>query len=246
VRIGHLVERVGATDDGSDLIAGQQVEQIGNGSGQELGPAQQVREPEADDPVLCAIRLAGAIGVGGWRPAIPKTASRPSGASAARLWSNTDPPVISRTMSTPAPPLASRSASRRLSVVESTATSAPRSRASWRLSSSTRWRSPARAPPLGELHRDRADPAGRGVHDDALAGLQMGAGLEQVPGGSALDEGREAAPSSTPSGIGTSEWDRSDALRVPAAADQPEAAPAVRTTYDDLAPGMSGSFCLAR
>ncbi len=59
---------------------------------------------------------------------MPNVASRPSGASAARLWSKTAPPVISSTMSTLLPWFASRSAAVRSSARESTTTSAPSSR----------------------------------------------------------------------------------------------------------------------
>ncbi len=76
--------------------------------------------------VLRAIRAAGLDRASAaCAPAIPNTASRPNGASAARLWSNTGPPVISSTTSTRRPPLASRRAAVRSPAVESTATSAP-------------------------------------------------------------------------------------------------------------------------
>ena len=73
-------------------------------------------------------------GVDGVRLAMPKVASRPNGASAARLASKVLPPTISSTTSTFLPPLAATSAALRSASPASTVTSAPRSAASCRFS----------------------------------------------------------------------------------------------------------------
>ena len=132
-----------------------------------------VHEPEADDRGAAGHQHAGRHRRRRLpRPAIPNTASRPSGASAARLWSNTGPPVISSTMSTGGrrwPRAAPRSGRPR---VESTATSAPELEGelrAWRRVEAVAMTRPA-PQRLASWIGDGADPARAGVHDDALAG----------------------------------------------------------------------------
>ena len=69
---------------------------------QQLGLAEQVDEPEADDRAARAhqVRVANLVGI---PDAIPKVTRRPNGASASRQASNAAPPHISRTTSTGSP-----------------------------------------------------------------------------------------------------------------------------------------------
>ena len=67
-------------------------------------------------------------------------------------------------------PPAARAA--RSSAAGSTATSAPRSSASFRFSAMDAVAMTRPAPQAGQLDRDRADPAGGGVHDHRLAGAR--------------------------------------------------------------------------
>ena len=148
---------------------------------------------------LRAISTRASIGDGAVRPAMPNTASRPSGASAARLWSKTgrrSSRARCRRACRRWPHAARRSGRRRASRPRRRR----RARAPAAASSSLRRRGdhPAGAPPLRQLDRDGADPAGAGVHDDALARLQVRRGAQQVPRRRALHERGQRGAVATP------------------------------------------------
>ena len=158
----------------------------------------------------------------GSREAIPYVTRRPNGASAPRLSSNTRPPAISSTTSTGSPRFASTSAAPRSSRVTSTAASAPSSSASARFSSVDAVAITRPAPQrLGELDRERADPAGRGVHDDARPGASFAEVRNRCHAVSPCRSSASAVASETPSGIANHRGGgRGDVLRVAAGADE--------------------------
>ena len=92
------------------------------------------------------------------------------------------------------------------------------------------------APFLRELDGDGADPARPGVHDDRLAGRQMCAGAEQVPGGRTLHERGERVAVVHHVGDGK-EVPRvhRDAFGVAAARDHAQQPVAVCAAHHDLA-----------
>ncbi len=74
---------------------------------------------------------------------------------------------------------------------------------------------------MAELHRQRADAAGGRVHDDRLAGRQLGARPIQVPGGEALQQDGQRGGVVDPFGDRERHrLGRDGVLRVAAVADQ--------------------------
>ena len=114
VRAARVGERVASADEHAQPAGGDHA-RTARSAGRAPAPGRR-KQCASQKPMTArerAIRAAGSTGVGGVREAIPKSTSRPNGASAARLASKTGPPVISSTTSTGSPPLASRSRSRR-------------------------------------------------------------------------------------------------------------------------------------
>ena len=161
---------------GTQRAVGEQAQQVGHRLGEQLGTLHDVHQPEADDGLAARHQRARHRSASAESAtAIPNTASRPSGASAARLWSNTraaghlehdvDPAAAVRLAQRGGQVVDGRvdggvgtefaGAARACSALDAVAITrpAPHRLASW----------------IG----DGADPAGARVHDHRLAGLQV-------------------------------------------------------------------------
>lgn len=156
------------------------------------------------------------------------------------LWSVVLPPTMSSTTSTRRPPLASSSVAVMSSARESTATSAPSSRASARFSSLLAVAMTRPAPhALASCTAIVPTPCGGRVHDDGLARLEVRVLAQQHPGGRALDQhGQRGQVVDAVGHRERGDLGRDGLFGVPATAvEQRDDALAVRRAPDDLATG---------
>ena len=186
------------------------------------------------------ISAPGSTGRGAVREAMPKVASRPNGASAASEASNVGPADHLEHDVDLAPAvggLEGRLEVGLAGVDRHVGAELLRERAL--VGAGRHADDAAGAPGLGQLHGQRADAAGRGVHDDRLARLQVRAGAQQVPGRQALHEQRQrGARRETPSGTSnTAAGCDERLLGVPAAHREAGHPAAVRQRAGDLGPG---------
>jgi hypothetical protein len=157
-------------------------------------------QPEADTAGSCASARRST----GWsRATRPVGDEPPERRERVSDSSNTRPPAISKHDVDRLPSLASRSASARSSrrdVDGRVGAELERQRALVLARGGGDHAAGAERP--AELDGERADAAGRRVHDDALAAAQLRRRLVQVPGGQPWMSSASAAASLTPSGIG--------------------------------------------